>query len=99
MSTDTLADAVVEEAEEIVQAEWERLQRELFGADAQLPAIWPQPPQVGICTTTLGRRRASSACRDRRWSTRRPPGRVWPTQRSPPMQPADRPPREWQKWR
>lgn len=85
MSTDTLAEVLIEEAEAIVRAEWERLLGELLGAYAQIPAVRPEPRQAGIRATTLGRPGAPPASRDRRWTTRRRPGRVWPTQRSPPM--------------
>jgi hypothetical protein len=93
MTTDTLTEAVLDEAEAIVCAEWMRLQHdsalredELTGAGAEMPAARPRPPRLATLTTTL-RRPAMTHCGHRGgWPARRWPGLpVWATQRSPPQ--------------
>jgi len=90
MTTDTLTDTVLHEAEAIVHAEWMRVQRDttwaespFAGAGAEAPAARPRPTQVAAVTTTLDR-----PCRppsdSSQGSTRRRQDPVWPTQRSPP---------------
>jgi len=92
MTTDTLTEAVLHEAEAIVCAEWMRLQRdsasredELTGPCAEMPAARSRPPRVGTLTTTL--RRPRMTCGQgggwpARWWLGLP---VWAAQRSPPQ--------------
>ncbi len=91
MTTAILADAVLEEAETIVWAEWMRL---LYAAMpngrqtatcAELPAARPRPPRVVILTAMRDRPGAPRPGDREQWPIgRRSSRRVWPTQRSPP---------------
>jgi hypothetical protein len=93
MTTDTLTEAVLREAEAIVCAEWIRLQHNsargedaLTGPCAEMPAARSRPPRVSTLTTML-RRPGRTHCGDRsgrraRWWPGLP---VWATQRSPPQ--------------
>lgn len=62
MTTDTLAEAVLDEAEAIVCAEWMRLQHDtasredaLTGPHAEMPAARRRPQRVATLTATLRR--------------------------------------------
>ncbi len=92
MDTDTLAEALLEEAEAIVRAEWLRMQdvqlrdHRLSRRYAELPDTRRHPPRVIV--TTVGFEphgmqdyRAGGDLRAGRWSALR----VSPTQRSPPV--------------
>lgn len=90
MTTDTLMEASLEEAEAIVRAEWLRLQRDtalaespFVGAGAEAPAARPRPTRVAAVTTTLDRPGGPPAG-SRQGTTRRRQDPVWPTQRFPP---------------
>ncbi len=94
MTTDTMtevAEAALNQAEAIVEAEWMRLQQhdnprglELAESCAEMPAARSDPPRVGTLTTT--QRPPTEYWGDGNgWSGRwwpAPP--VWATQRSPP---------------
>ena len=91
MTTDTLTEAVLHEAEAIVCAEWMRLQHHSASRDdaltrpcAEMPAARPRPTRVA--TLTRSQRRPGKTCgQDGGWPTRWWPGLpVWATQRSPP---------------
>lgn len=92
MTTDTLTDALLEEAETIVWAEWMRLrcattphQRQFTPTFAEMPAARPRPLQVVIRTAMLDRPSAPRPRYRKQWPDGRQPSRpVWPTQRSPP---------------
>jgi len=92
MTTDTLTDALLEEAETIVWAEWMRLrcataprQRQFTPTCAEMLAARPRPPQVVIRTAMLDRPGASRLRYRKQWPVGRRSNRpVWPTQRSPP---------------
>jgi hypothetical protein len=92
MTTDTLTDALLEEAETIVWAEWMRLlyatspsQHQFTPTCAELPAARPRPPQVATRTALRDRPGAPRPCyRKQRPAGRRSRRPVWPTQRSPP---------------
>lgn len=91
MTTAILADAVLEEAETIVWAEWMHL---LYATTpnghqtapcAELPAARPRPPQVLILAAMRHRPRAPRpGHREPCAVCRRSSQPVWPTQRSPP---------------
>jgi hypothetical protein len=94
MATNTeWATSLLEEAAAIVEAEWIRLQqdealweRELADLSAEMPALRPRTPRLGVTTTR--RRWSGQPMPDHRhrWPTRRwPPTPVWATQRSPPQ--------------
>ena len=92
MTTDTLTEAALHDAEAIVYAEWIRLQHDsasredaLTRPSAEMPAARPRPPRVATLTTT--QRRPDNTCGHRRgWPARWWPGPpVWATQRSPPQ--------------
>lgn len=90
MTTDTLTEALLEEAEAIVGAEWMRVQREtalaeypFAGACVEAPAARPRPTQVACLTTTFDRP-CGAPLGNRQGSIRRRQDPVWPTQRSPP---------------
>ncbi|MDT5304025.1 MAG: hypothetical protein QOG79_7561 [Mycobacterium sp.] len=93
MATDTArATSLLDEAAAIVEAEWMRLEQDLWRevADlfAEMPAPRSSPPRVGVATTQ--RRRSGPPLPDtpRRWAPRRRPAMpVWVTQRSPPPDP------------
>lgn len=92
MATNTAwATSLLDEAAAIVEAEWIRLQqdetlreRELADLSADLPALRPDPPRVGVTTTRRWPRQPMPADRrpgpTRRW----PATPIWATQRSPP---------------
>ncbi|MDT5323697.1 MAG: hypothetical protein QOF25_849 [Mycobacterium sp.] len=92
MTTDTLAEAVLDEAEAIVCAEWMRLQHDtasredaLTGPHAEMPAARRRPQRVATLTATLRRPAITHPARRGGWPARRWPGLpVWATQRSPP---------------
>lgn len=91
MTTDTLTDALLEEAETIVWAEWMRLRcaaalsRQFIPTCAEMPAARRCPPQVVIRTAMLDRPGAPRPRYRKHWPvSRRSSRRVWPTQRSPP---------------
>lgn len=95
MTTDTLTDALPQEAETIVRAEWMRLlyatppsQHQVTPACAEMPAARPRPPQVATCTATRDRPGAARPRYRKQWPaggrSSRPVRPVWPTQRSPP---------------
>lgn len=87
MSTDTLIEALLEEAEAIVWAEWVRLQREygLAGTDSVMPVTRRRPPKAYVRTAVTDGHGARRAWPGGQWPARRGPGRqVWPTQRAPP---------------
>lgn len=81
MTTGTLAGAL-EEAEMIVSAEWVRIQCELI--ESEMPAARSRGERVALLTMTADRPGTPPPGCNRRQPTRRRPGRVWPTQRSPP---------------
>lgn len=90
MTTDTLTEALLEEAEAIVRAEWLRVQRDtalaespLVEAGAEAPAARLCPSQVAAVTTILDRP-GGPPPGSRQRSIRRRQDPVWPTQRSPP---------------
>jgi len=92
MTTDTLAEAVLGEAEAIVCAEWMRLQHsalreeEFTGPHAEMPAARPRPPRVATLTTTLRPPGMTHCGHKGGWPARWWPGLpVWATQRSPPQ--------------
>jgi hypothetical protein len=93
MTTDTLAEAVLHEAEAIVYAEWMRLQHDsasredaLTGPRAEMPAARRRPPRVATLTATLRRPAMTPYGHRDGWPARRWPGLpVWATQRSPPQ--------------
>jgi hypothetical protein len=60
------------------------LERQFAGACAEAPAARPRPTQVAVLTATLDRPGGPPPSSSRPWSTRRRPGRVWPSQRAPP---------------
>jgi hypothetical protein len=87
MTTDTLIDVSLEEAEAIMRAEWLRLQHDTASRErqfAEAPAARPRPTHVALLTTCSPRpaRRPPPGSRQR--STRHRPKRVSPSQRSPP---------------
>jgi len=92
MTTETLTDALLEEAETIVWAEWMRLlyattpsQHQLTPTCAEMPAARPRPPQVATRTAMLDRPGAARPRDRKQWPIGRRSSRpVWPTQRSPP---------------
>lgn len=90
MTTDTATAAALDEAENIVRAEWLRLLTaadtgNLTAVTTELPVARPRPPKLALCGITFGRRDAPlPAGRRHRSATRRRNRRVWPTQRSPP---------------
>jgi len=90
MTTDTLTEALLEEAEAIVGAEWLRVHGDtalaespFAGACAEAPAARPRPTPVAAVTTTLDRP-GGPPPGSRQGSIRRRQDPVWPTQRSPP---------------
>lgn len=92
MSIDTLTDALLDEAEAIVCAEWLRLQQDaglrelaLVGTCTELPAARKRalPAVVAVALDQPGSQQTGDS---RQESARRRPGSVWPTQRSPPNQ-------------
>ena len=93
MTTDTLADAVLDEAEAIVCAEWMRLQHDsasledaLIGPRAEMPAARRRPHRVATLTATLRGPAMTHPARRAGWPARRWLGLpVWATQRSPPQ--------------
>ena len=97
MTTDTLAEAVLDEAvldeaQAIVCAEWLRLQHDsasfddaLIGSPAEMPAARRRPHRVATLTATLRRPATTHPARRAGWPARRWRGLpVWATQRSPP---------------
>jgi hypothetical protein len=84
MMIDTSTDALLEEAEAIVRAEWMRVRASGF--------FWPctERPvgQTGatpmLVAVDLDQRGARQTDRGTQWSVRRRPRRVWPSERSPP---------------
>lgn len=100
MTTDALTETVLDEAEAIVRAEWIRLQHDNAGREharcpvsSEMPAARPRP--FGIATLAAIHKQKGST--PPRWLGTwisgcgplgpRPEGRgrIWPTQRSPPM--------------
>lgn len=92
MTTDTLTDALLDEAETIVWAEWMRLMyvstpshRQFTRTCAEMPAARPRPPQVLTCIALLERPGAPRSRYRTPWPAARGSSQpVWPTQRSPP---------------
>ena len=84
MTIDTSTDALLEEAEAIVRAEWLRLCGSGFVAMcAETPAVRRRATSVPVAVT-LGQRGARQTGNSGNWSARRRPRRVWPSERSPP---------------
>jgi len=92
MSIDTLTNALLEEAEAIVCAEWLRLQQDtalrefaLVGTCTELPSARKRaaPAVVAGALDQYGRQQTGGSGQE---SARRRPHGVWPTQRSPPNQ-------------
>lgn len=89
MTTDTLIGAL-QEAEKIVSAEWLRVQCELIATCSETPATRAGAARVALLTAIADTPGAPPPCDGARQPTRRRPGRVWPTQRSPPVNRSDR---------
>jgi hypothetical protein len=92
MTIDTSTDALLEEAEAIVCAEWLRLQHDtavrelaLVGTCTELPAVRKRasPAVVARALDQHGGQQTGGSGEE---SARRRPRGVWPTQRSPPNQ-------------
>ena len=91
MTTDTLTEAVLHEAEAIVCAEWMRLQHHSASREdaltrprAEMPAAQRRPTRVATLTGRCAGP-AKPAVSEGGWPTRWWPGLpVWATQRSPP---------------
>ncbi|MDT5336805.1 MAG: hypothetical protein QOD90_2310 [Mycobacterium sp.] len=93
MTTDALTDAVLDEAEAIVRAEWLRLQhdeappeRAPCAVGSEMPAARPRPVTAATVTATVERSRPTPPRRRTGWPFKavlQQP--VWPTQRSPPQ--------------
>jgi hypothetical protein len=89
-----IEEAVIEEAEAIVRAEWMRLHHDSAlreqarrAACSEMPAARPCPATVATLSAIVKRSRPSPARRRTRSPRRGGPQRVWPTQRSPPQHP------------
>jgi hypothetical protein len=92
MSIDTLTDALLDEAEAIVCAEWLRLQHDtalrelaLVGSCTELPAARKRASSAVVAGALDQRGRQQTGGSGQESARRRPHG-VWPTQRSPPNQ-------------
>ncbi|HEY9302799.1 MAG TPA: hypothetical protein VIO95_00745 [Mycobacterium sp.] len=84
MTIDTSTDALLEEAEAIVRAEWLRLREsEFFASCAELPAVRSRAIPI-VVTVALDQRDARLTGGGGQWPARRRARRVWPSQRSPP---------------
>jgi hypothetical protein len=91
MTIDTSTDALLEEAEAIVRAEWMRLHRGIALRDREFVGTCAEMPAARICATpvlvtvALDERGARQAGGRGQWPPRRRPRSVWPSQRSPPQ--------------
>jgi hypothetical protein len=92
MTIDTSTDALLDEAEAIVCAEWLRLQHDnalreldLLGTCTELPAARTRA-SLAVVAVALDPRGGQQTGGSGQWSARRRPHGVWPTQRSPPNQ-------------
>ncbi len=93
LTTDTLAETVLDEAEAIVCAEWRRLHHDsasrkdaLTGGRAEMPAARRRPQRIATRSATLRRPAMTHPARRGGWPARRWLGLpVWATQRSPPQ--------------
>jgi uncharacterized protein (DUF885 family) len=84
MIIDTSTDALLEEAEAIVRAEWLRLRESGFGGpSAEMPAVRSRATPVPVAVA-LGQPGARYTGGGGQWPARRRPRRVWPSERSPP---------------
>lgn len=87
-----IAEAVIENAEAIVRAEWMRLHHDSVlreqargTACSEMPAARPCPATVATVFAIVKRSRPSPPTRRTGSPRRGGPQRVWPTQRSPPQ--------------
>jgi hypothetical protein len=81
-------DALLDEAEAIVRAEWIRLQHDMDVRRRQIPAEMPTArlcAKPAVVSVALDQRGARQPGDTGQWPARRRSGRVWPTQRSPPQ--------------
>jgi|GEM_PF-2250515 hypothetical protein len=92
MIADVLTEALLDEAEAIVHAEWMRLQcgasrdAARYAVCSEMPAARPCLVTSATLTATIGRsRQAPERCRAGWPSRGGPQRRIWPTQRSPPQ--------------
>ncbi len=84
MTIDTSTDALLEEAEAIVRAEWLRLCESGFvGTSAEMSAVRGRATSVPVAVA-LGQRGVRHTGGSGQWPARRRPRRVWPSERSPP---------------